>query len=355
MHPYTAPPLWNTEHDDTLVCRQIRDETHDVKTFSFTAPEPRMFRFKPGQFLTFAFEIDGAVINRCYTVASSPTRPDMVSITVKRMPGGEVSPWLHARMRPGMAVSVNGPLGEFTYVDHEAPKYLFLSGGSGITPLMSMARSHDDLATDADILFVHNARSPADIIFRRELELLALRRTGFRAVPVCEADSPGETWAGLRGRLSLPMLRLIAPDLLERTVFCCGPAPYMAAVRGMLADAGFDMVRYYEESFDFATLSASVQEATVSAAPAAGFRVEFAQSGRIVDCAPDTFILDAAREAGLRLPSSCTKGMCGTCKSKLVAGTVGMKHAGGIRPREIQQGLVLICCSRPTSDLVIDR
>ncbi len=355
MHPHTTPPSWDAERDDTLICRQVRDETRDVKTFSFTAPEPRLFRFKPGQFLTFAFEIDGATINRCYTVASSPTRPDMVSITVKHMPGGEVSPWLHARMRPGMTVAVNGPLGDFTYVDHESAQYLFLSGGSGITPLMSMARSHDDLASDADIVFVHCARSPADIIFRRELELLASRRAGFRAVPVCEADSPGETWAGLRGRLSLPMLRLIAPDFMERTVFCCGPAPYMAAVRGMLADAGYEMARYREESFDFATLSASVQEETVAAAPAAGFRVEFAKSGRIVECCPGTFILDAAREAGLRLPSSCTKGMCGTCKSRLIAGTVDMNHAGGIRPREIQQGLVLICCSRPTSDLVIDR
>src|SRR5262249_35599890 len=153
----------------------------------------------------------GNTINRCYTIASAPTRPDLVSITVKRQPGGEVSPWLHAQMRPGMRVAVHGPMGDFTCADHEASKYLFLSGGSGITPLMSMARSQAVLASEADIIFVHNARSRADIISRRELDLLASRRAGFRVVPVCEADSPGETWSGLRGRLGLPMLRPMAP------------------------------------------------------------------------------------------------------------------------------------------------
>jgi ferredoxin len=85
------------------------------------------------------------------------------------------------------------------------------------------------------------------------------------------------------------------------------------------------------------------------------FRVTFAKSGRAVDCPDDTFVLEAARLAGLRLPASCTKGLCGTCKSRLVSGTVDMKHAGGIRQREIDEGLVLLCCSKPLTDLVVER
>ncbi len=222
---------------------------------------------------------------------------------------------------------------------------------------MSFARGFGDFGQMPDVLFVHSARSPADIIFRAEQALLAARHAAFRAVAVCETDAPGEAWSGYRGRLSLPMLRLIAPDLAEREVFCCGPAPYMASVRTMLGEAGFAMARYHEESFDFATLVAEEPQvaADALASEPASFRVEFTRSRRHVECGPGTFVLDAARAAGLKLPSSCTKGMCGTCKCRLVSGQVDMQHQGGIRQREIDAGMVLICCSRPLSDLVVER
>jgi Rieske 2Fe-2S family protein len=85
------------------------------------------------------------------------------------------------------------------------------------------------------------------------------------------------------------------------------------------------------------------------------YTIEFTRTGRSITCAADTFILTAANNAGVRLPCSCTKGMCGTCKSKLLSGTVQMNHNGGIRQRDIDQGMILTCCSRPTSNLVIDR
>ena len=355
---------WDAETDDVLVCRLVRDETHDVKTFVFSAREPRLFRYKPGQFLTLDLPIGGQVINRCYTISSAPTRGHLISITVKRVPGGIVSNWLHDTLKPGYELRAVGPLGKFTAFDHSAPKYLFLSGGSGITPLMSMARTYHDLAQDRDITFVHSARSPADIIFRSELDLMARNLPRFSVAHVCETTDGERNWSGFRGRLNLPMLKLIAPDLAERTIFTCGPEPYMAAVRAMLREAGFDMARYHEESFNFETLAESQPEAAAASAivpvpppvpETRTYRIEFAKSGRVVECAADTNILTAARAAGMRLPSSCTKGLCGTCKSKLISGTVEMKHAGGIRQREIDAGQALLCCSKPTSDIVVDR
>ncbi len=100
---------------------------------------------------------------------------------------------------------------------------------------------------------------------------------------------------------------------------------------------------------------AEAEAAAAAAAAGRTFRVELTASGVTIDCAADQFVLQAAKAAGLRLPSSCTRGMCGTCKSRLVSGTVQMNHLGGIRPREIEQGWILPCCSRPTSDLVIER
>jgi glycine betaine catabolism B len=345
-------PSWDAEADDVLVCRQIRPETADVRSFTFSAATPRRFHFKPGQFLTLSVEIGGEVLQRCYTIASAPTRPCLVTITVKRVPGGTVSNWLHDNLRPGMEIKGLGPLGDFTAFDRPAPKYLFLSAGSGVTPLMSMVRAWHDLAAESDIVFAHSARSPADIIYRAELELMARTQPGFRLAAICSRDAPGEAWGGFRGRLSRAMLELIAPDLREREIFACGPEAYRTALKAMLAEAGCDPARYHEESFSFAAPPAAE---TQQPAGAQRFRIEFTRSRQIVECTPNQPILEAARRAGLRIPASCTKGLCGTCKSKLASGAVTMNHAGGIRQREIDQGQILLCCSTPKGDLVIER
>lgn len=366
-----ALPEWNPDVDDALVVRAIRDETPDVRTFVLAPRSPCVFRYEPGQFITLDLDIKGESINRCYTISSAPTRPHTISITVKRVPGGPVSNHLHDTLKVGSILRAVGPMGDFSCfrqgTPNRAPKYLFLSGGSGITPLMSMARTFHDLAEPRDIAFVHAARSPADIVFRAELELMARNQpSSFRFAPICEADSPFEPWHGLRGRLNLGLLNHIAPDYKEREVFVCGPSPFMAAVREMLKNAGFDMARHHEESFDFAELANAEPEiaaeviaaevvADIAKPAAVTYRIEFAKAKRTIECSSDMFVLDAARRAGVRLPSSCSKGLCGTCKSKLVSGTVDMKHGGGIRQREIDAGMALLCCSKPTSDLVVDR
>jgi glycine betaine catabolism B len=358
--------VWGEVDDSTLICRQVQDITHDVKTFLFESPHPVVFQHEPGQFVTLQLQIDGRPVSRCYTISSPPTRPHLLGITVKRQPGGLVSNWLHDTMAPGQRISADGPFGVFTIARHQSPKYLFLSGGSGITPVMSMTRTLYDLGSDADVVFVHSARTPADIIFRRELETIASTVPTVRVVPVCEQDSPREPWGGLRGILSAEMLRLLVPDLAERVVFCCGPAPYMAAVRRMLDVAGFDMQNYHEESFSFedlamkefsthATTDAVANDERQSDATQANtYSVEFARSGRTFTCADDEYVLDAAYAAGLSPASSCGQGMCGTCKTTVLSGTVDMQHNGGIRPREIAQNKILICCSKPLSDLTID-
>jgi ferredoxin-NADP reductase len=286
---------------------------------------------------------------------------------------------------------VLGPSGEFTCARHPARKFLFLSAGSGITPLMSMSRTHHELGEDSDIVFVHSARTPDDIIFARELDLIASNQGHFRTAFVCERVGARTNWSGVTGFLSLPLLKLIAPDFLEREVFTCGPAPYMQAVRKLLDEGGFDRSHYHEESFSFETVSEVATQLTTmhvadvlqhADAPvtagsfaealeeAAGFeplpapapaetetrfKVSFVKSHREIECAGGQHVLDAAKKAGVRLPASCTQGMCGTCKVKLVSGEVAMKHAGGIRQREIDQGMVLLCCSKPLSDLVVDK
>ena len=326
-------------------------------SFTLRADEPTMLRFDPGQYLTLSAEIDGQVLSRCYTIASAPTQPDSLAITVKRVAGGPFSNWLHDHVGRGSRLWVTGPHGRFSTAQHPARKYLFLSAGSGITPLMSMARTAADLAATSDITFVHSARTPADIIFRAELAGLHSSRDSFRVVAICEQDSDVEAWPGPRGRLTLPILREAVPDLTEREVFTCGPAPYMDAVRSLLAQAGVAPSRCHEESFDLTTAPAADVPAPgppSAEAATSAHSIELRRSARTISCDAGTSILTAAALAGVTLPSSCGEGVCGTCKSTLVSGHVEMNHGGGIRKREIEQNKILLCCSTPKTDIVVD-
>ncbi|MES2943362.1 MAG: hybrid-cluster NAD(P)-dependent oxidoreductase [Pseudomonadota bacterium] len=363
---FSAPvsPPWSADQDETLRCVHIRQETHDVKTFVLAASGPRSFRYLPGQFVTLELDIGGSKVNRCYTLSSTPTRPDLVSITVKRVPGGVVSNWLHDTVRVGMQLGAMGPSGTFSCFKAPAQSYLFISGGSGVTPLISMTRALHDLGSDADIVFVHCARTPADVLFTEELTMMARNMPHLRLATVCEHHTPGSNYAGHLGRLDLARLAHIAPDFLQRDIYTCGPAPFMGAVRGLLANAGFTMQRYREESFSFETLPAEAlidnpapndidslpKENTV-----ATYRIALEKTGKEFDCRSDQTVLQAAAAAGLRLPYSCSGGACGTCKTKKLSGQLEMKHAGGIRQREIDQGWILPCCSKPLSDISLDR
>jgi ferredoxin-NADP reductase len=360
-------PAWGLD-DEWLECVHVRDETHDVRSFLLRPVEARSFRYRPGQFITLGLDIAGERIHRCYTLCSTPTRPDTLMITVKRVPGGRVSNWLHDHLRPGQRLSATGPAGQFCFpagpVQAPARGQLYLSGGSGITPLMSMSRAWADLGLDADVQFIHAARTPQDIVFADELPWLARVLPRWRATLICEGRGTAPGYSGLLGRLNLGLLRAQVPDLLEREVWCCGPGPFMAAVRAMLAEAGFDMARYHEESFSFesatpveALAPAPLEPAADGASATTGRRFEIVlkSRGERFDCGADETVLKAAQRAGVRWPFSCASGVCGTCRTRKIAGEVDMNQGGGLRPREVAQGWMLPCCSKPLTDLELDR
>ncbi|MGJ9422737.1 FAD-binding oxidoreductase [Aeromicrobium sp. CF3.5] len=347
--------------DQEMVVRRRVPVTHDVVTFVLEPTIPGTLSFLPGQFVTLVVDVDGSSVERCYTISSPPTRPHLLTITVKRIKGGALSPHLHDRLSPGDRVGVRGPCGDFSIAAHPANRYLLLSAGSGITPSLSTVRAMADLAELDDVVVVHSARTPADLACGNELDALATTHPGLRVVWVCENDSPASVpWTGQRGRLDARLLASQVPDIAEREVFTCGPPGYMAATRQVLAELHVDSGRCHEESFtigdrggptpDLAVLLTEVVEPTEEAAPT----VTFGRSGRSVACPLGMTVLEAATSAGVPLPSSCGGGLCGTCKSGLLAGRVAMFHQGGIRPREIAAGKFLPCCSTPDGDIVVD-
>lgn len=344
---------WSSAEQKTLECCAVQVETADVKTFVFRCPDFAALAFEPGQFITLTLPIEGQRLSRCYTLSSTPTRPFSFAITVKRVPGGPVSNWLHDHLRVGSRVQAAGPAGIFTPVGHPQRKLLYLSAGSGVTPLMAMTRAAFDLGSDPDIAFVHSARTPEDIIFRHELAQLQAARRHLKVFAICEAPGAEADWQGPLGRLDLALLERLVPDFREREVFTCGPQGYMDAIQRTLQEGGFDPAHYHQESFAIGSPTAP-SEAAPTTVSAGLFTVTLARSGKVFSMAGDQTVLSAAKRAGAIVPSSCGQGLCGTCKTALLEGQVDMQHAGGIRQREIDRGLRLLCCSKPTSDLVLD-
>ncbi|NHI01724.1 hybrid-cluster NAD(P)-dependent oxidoreductase [Oceanimonas sp. MB9] len=360
LNPVNTQTWDNGRH--LVRCVKVIQETHDVCTFTFGMGQPVLFFFKPGQFVTLELEINGERVMRSYTISSAPSIPYSFSITVKRVPGGVVSNWLHDNLRSGDQLAVHGPVGQFNCLDYPADKVLLLSGGVGITPVMSMARWWFNTDSEVDMVFAHSARTPRDVIYSQELEYMSSRIDNFKLHLICERMEVGQGWSGYRGYLNRHMLELIAPDFLEREVFCCGPTPYMRAIRALLEEAGFDMRRYHEESFG-ATPVEDIRQAEVHADEAEILEAEleqletvsvsFAESGVSTEVIVGTNLNEAALAAGVTIPKACGMGICGACRVK-VSGKYHMEHNGGITEEEEQEGYVLSCCTRVASAMEVD-
>jgi len=398
-------------------CVRVVPETHDVKSFYFVAEPARLFSYKPGQFATLELPIDGRTVRRSYTISSSPSRPYLLSITVKRVPGGLVSNWLHDNMAPGFEFNLSGPNGDFTCFEAPSDRLLMIAGGSGITPLMSMLRWLSDTASDVDVVFLNFVRSPDDVIFETEL-LQTSSRMGdrLRLGTIPGRVNRGQRWNGPVGPFSAETVRFYAPDYAQREVFVCGPAPFMDKVKSTLSAFGFPAKRYHQESFgggapakpaatpaapapafspdarvaivDGAVMSATPavpdapspfeSKAPAAAAPAApapaapaaapaprpapvaapsganGSQIVFAKSGKTVKCSHDDVILDVAEANGIAIESQCRAGSCGTCKTMKVEGNVQLDEQQALTDGDIADGWVLACVGHPHGKVVLD-
>ena len=341
---------------ELLECAMVVPETSDTATFTFRAPSGAFFDYQPGQFITLDLPVPGGNVQRTYTISSSPSRPLSISVTVKAQLGSIGTRWMLDHLRPGMQIKAFGPAGIFSFLRHEAPKYLMISAGSGITPMMSMTTWAWDSGEMPDIVFVHAARSPSEIIFRQRLEGMADRVPGLQLRFSVEEGDPFRTWHGYRGRLNQIMLGLMAPDYLEREVFCCGPEPFMQAVRDMLIALGYDMDKYHQESFGAPVRNeaeAPVLDDVIPDEDSAA-QITFAASGITAKCNETDTVLSIAKASGLNIPSGCTFGLCGTCKIRKTAGEVHMVHNGGITDDDIAEGYILACCSHPIGAVSVD-
>lgn len=351
-----------------LVCVERWQETADVVSFRFQAGEPMRFDYKPGQFMTFVLEINGEQLCRSYTLSSSPSRPYSLMVTIKRVDGGRVSNYLIDHLQPGHIVQVLAPTGQFNLFDIPAKKYLFLSAGCGITPMYSMSRYLTDTQIAADIAFVHSARSSDDIIFKDNLATMAQRHHNFKLSYALESALDVKlpvAMAGLEtnnehshirydeGRLTAQMLRSFVPDLFERTVYLCGPAPYMQAVTALLESLNFDMQHLHQESF--ATViqgeNARLQQATATDAQSGPFMLTIGDRTRAMSAGQS--LLEGIEAEGLPMIAACRSGVCGACKCQVLEGETRSSSQMTLTEADIAAGFVLACSTTLASNVTL--
>ncbi len=338
---------------------RVFQETPDVKTFRLMNPLGGVlpFTFLPGQFLTLTVLTDGKPVKRTYTIASSPTQHDYVEVTVKHEAGGAVSGYLHDKVKEGDLLDCSGPSGSFVFTGRECKCILLIGGGVGITPLMSVIRYLTDRAWAGDIYLIYSVHAPQDFIFREEIEYLARRHPNFR-VAVTVSHPEGTDWAGEKGRITKELIAKSVPDLASRYVHLCGPVPLMEAVKKELAELGVPKERIKTEAFGPA-LGRPEPVVVPSHAPPTGTAVAlptvtFARSHKAAPLPPEKTVLDVADEVGVPIDNSCRVGTCGTCRVKLLSGSVTMAVEDGLEPGDKENNIVLACQAKATADVSVE-
>ncbi len=356
-----APRFWKGR----LKVAHINDETPDVRTFRLVAVEGSdlPFEHRPGQYLNVSLLVDGARVDRSYTIASPPTRGGSCEITVKREEHGAGSRYLHDEVREGAVLEVSAPAGRFTFTGAEADSIVLIAGGVGITPLMAKIRYLTDIGWAGDIDLIFSVRTERDIIFREELESLRRRFPNLQiTITLTRGDSPA--WTGERGRISPELLRRAVPSIATRLVHLCGPDEMMESLKVVLRDLGVPDDRVAVESFTRAVHPDAERDGAMQPAPtpaAAGANgaavagapsITFARSGKSAPITNGQTVLEAAEALGVDIPYDCRAGICGTCKTKLLDGhvTMDMEAALGTRDRASN---VILCCQAHCLDAVI--
>jgi 3-ketosteroid 9alpha-monooxygenase subunit B len=340
-----------------LAIRKVIDETSDTRSFVIDIPEDLQdrFRYRAGQFCSFRVRVGGELLVRCYSMASSPDTDREFKVTVKRVPGGPVSNWMVDHLAEGDVLDVTPPAGRFCLRTDEARRerpLVAFSGGSGITPVISLVKTL--LAATgrrASLLYANRGRD--SIIFFDELEMMSRsNRDRFRILHRLDVE---------QGFVDRSAAAEFVGDDRDADFYICGPGPFMDVVEEALRDVGVESDRIFIERFtvppdavDAAQTSSSSAREAVAEDGVKTETVTIVLHGKEHRLAyhPGETILETARRGGLKAPFSCESGICGTCLGRIKVGAARMKANNVLTPNEVAEGLVLTCQGVPTTETV---
>src|SRR3954467_12566217 len=297
----------------------VLPETRDAATIVIR-PGRSWKGHTPGQYVRIGIDVDGVRQWRAYSLTSHLGRTDgCISVTVKAIPDGKVSNHLVHREKPGTIVQLDQAAGEFVLPAERPAKSLFVTAGSGITPVMGMLRNHSELT---DVVLVHSAPTADDVVFGAELRAMA----GDGRIRLVEQHTD------TAGLLDPSAIAELVPDLHERSTWACGPVGMLEALEEHWASVGI-ADRLYTERFRPAVLVTGE-----------GGTVSFTKNGTTLEADGATPILDAAEEAGVLMPSGCRMGICYGCVLPLREGAVRDLRNGEVTTAAPGDGVLIQTC-----------
>jgi stearoyl-CoA 9-desaturase NADPH oxidoreductase len=326
-----ANPLWSARELRGRIL-EVRRETHDSATLVIKPGWGFSFNYEPGQYMGIGLLIDGRWRWRSYSLTSSPHRSARtVTISVKAMPEGFLSAHLVDGVKPGTIVRLAAPQGNFVLPDPAPPAVLFITAGSGITPVMSMLRTLVRRDQVTDVIHLHSSPTAADVMFGAELEKLTRDHPGYRLQLRATRD---------QGRLDLSQLDTEVPDWRDRQTWACGPEAMLNAAEQAWSTAHLADHLHLERF------------AVSRAAPAGeGGTVTFAKSGKSTAADAATSLMDAGERLGVQMPFGCRMGICQSCVVTLVEGHVRDLRSGVDREPGTR---VQTCISAASGDCTLD-
>jgi ring-1,2-phenylacetyl-CoA epoxidase subunit PaaE len=343
----------------SLRIAEVRRETPDSVSLVFELPrelEPE-YRFQPGQHLSLRAQVGGEELRRSYSICSGLDDGEM-RIAVKKVAGGRFSVWVNESLAPGDAIDVMTPEGRF-HVPLDAghaKHYVAFAAGSGITPILSLAKTALAREPKSRFTLVYGNRRQSSVMFHEMLEDLKDRYlTRFAMFNVFSREEQDVEL--FNGRLDADKVRaflaaLVPPDTIDEA-FVCGPSTMIDEVESALLIAGVPAAHVHVERFGTPGAASAAPEPQADAAEA---RVTLLVDGmrREVEFHREHgSILDAGKAAGLDLPFSCKGGMCCTCRAKVLEGEVKMRKNFALEPADIAAGFVLTCQSYPVTERVL--
>ncbi len=328
-------PLWSTQELRGRIER-IEPETSDAVTVVIK-PGWKWPGHRPGQYLRVGMPVDGIHHWRAYSITSDPGRPDgCISITPKLLSTGKVSPYLVRTAEPGVIVRLGGVEGAFTLPEPLPAKMLFISAGSGVTPIMSMLRSIDRGGGLTDVVHLHSARTADDVIFGAALRDLAKRNPGFRL---------HEQLTGANGRIAPDDLDRLCRDWRDRETFLSGPADMLDAMTEHWTQPTADSDRLHLEHFQ--PYLGGDQSRRGEGGP-----IRFCTSEVSARSDGSEPILVAGEDAGATLPFGCRMGICHTCVGRLRSGRIRDLRTGQVHGQPGET--VRTCINAPEGAIEID-
>jgi ring-1,2-phenylacetyl-CoA epoxidase subunit PaaE len=344
-----------------LTINEIRREAADAVSMTFAIPTELAddYRFAPGQYLTLRTVLGGEEVRRSYSICSGPDDGE-IRIAVKRVDGGAFSSFVTDELKRGDALDVMTPTGRFGVAPapDEARIHVGFAAGSGITPILSIAKSILAREPHSRFFLFYGNRTTEGMLFRGELEELKDRfidrLSVFHVISGEEQDIPI-----LHGRLDGDKVRVLLRSLVPASavdhVFVCGPSGMSEQIEATCLELGIAAERIHVERFvsEFGGRPRPTTVLPASAPPKAIAALIIDGKRREVPVADGEAILDAALRAGVDLPFACKGGMCSTCRARLVEGRAEMELNYSLEPWELKAGFVLTCQARPTTDRVV--